>query len=339
MPAFNQLAIYYMESAKKKSGTREQGRRRGLVVAGAKRAKVNQQQLELAALVASQAIQKNGSYAPIHNTAGLIQVQMDNFNGAVKSFAKARSLDPKFFEAHMNYAAVNISFRGFAEAEKAYREAIKQRPDDYEAHLGLALALRGLIDDANFDKQVAATQKELDECKRIDAARPEAYYNEAILTQEYKAKSSGDALKSIPTLEQASAQYEAFIGKAGGEEMFAEAVKRSKDRVTDIGDTIKFIKESEEMRLQDIENEKAMKEQEAQMKAEEEAAKKAEQEAAKAEADAKKAEEEKKKAEEAAKAGAAKPADAKAAPAAPAAAKPADAKAAAPAAAKPAPKK
>lgn len=332
MPAFNQLAIYYMESAKKKSGTREQGRRRALVVAGSKRAKVNQQQLELAALVASQAIQKNANYAPIHNTAGLIQVQMDNFNGAVKSFAKARSLDGKFFEAHMNYAAVNISFRGFAEAEKAYREAVKLRPDDYEAHLGLALALRGLIDDSNFDKQVAATQKELDECKRVDAARPEAYYNEAILTQEYKAKSGADALKSIPTLEQASAQYEAFIGKAGGEDVYAEAVKRSKDRVTDISDTIKFLRESEEMRLQDIENQKAMAEQEAQMKAEEEAAKKAEEEAAKAEAATKKAEDDKKKADEEAKkkaeadakAAAAKPADPKAA----AGAKPADPKAA-----------
>jgi tetratricopeptide (TPR) repeat protein len=258
MPAFNQLSIYYMESAKKNSGSREQGRRRGLVVAGAKRAKVNQQQLELAALVASQAIQKNSSYAPIHNTAGLIQVEMNNFNGAVKSFARARQLDAKFFEAHMNYAAVNISFRGFAEAEKAYREAIKLRPDDYEAHLGLALALRGQIDDSNFDQQVAAAQKELEECKRIDAARPEAYYNEAILTQE----------------------YEAFIGKASGDPTFAEAVKRSKDRVQDIADTIQFIKESEEMRLQDIENEKLAKEEEARMKAEEEAANKADQAAA-----------------------------------------------------------
>lgn len=326
MPAFNQLAIYYMESAKKNSGTREQGRRRGLVVAGAKRAKVNQQQLELAALVASQAIQKSGAYAPIHNTAGLIQVQMDNFNGAVKSFARARALDAKFFEAHMNYAAVNISFRGFAEAEKAYREAIKLRPDDYEAHLGLALALRGLIDDSNFDKQVVAVQKELDECKRIDAARPEAYYNEAILTQEYKAKSSGDALKSIPTLKEAATQYEAFIGKAQGEDAFAEAVKRSKDRVQDISDTIKFIEESEEMRKQEVEHEKAAKEEEARMKAQEEADKKAEEAAKKAEEDAKKK-------AEADKAAAAKPADPKAAAPAPAPA--AGAKAAAPAAAAP----
>ena len=288
MPAFNQLAIYYMESAKKSAGV--EGRRRGLVVAGAKRTKVNQQQLELAALVASQAIQKSGAYAPIHNTAGLIQVQMDNFNGAVNSFARARALDPKFFEAHMNYAAVNLSFRGFAEAEKAYREAIKLRPDDYEAHLGLALAIRGQINDANFDKAVAEVAKELDTCKKLDPSRPEAYYNEAILTQEFRAKASGDPMKSIPTLREAAAQYQAFIGRAEGEAAFAEAVKRSKNRVQDIEDTVKFIEESEQMRLQDIENQKAMEAEAARMKAEEEAAKKAEADAKKAEADAKKAE-------------------------------------------------
>lgn len=288
MPAFNQLSIYYMEMAKRNAG--RSGRRGGLVVAGAKRAKVNQQQLELAALVASQAIQKNGNYAPIHNTAGLIQVQMDNFNGAVKSFAAARSLDPKFFEAHMNYAAVNLSFRGFKEAEEAYRAALKLQPNDYEAHLGLALAVRGQINDANFDKYVAEAQKHLDECKRIDASRPEAYYNEAILTQEYRAKSGGDPLKSIPTLKEAVAQYEAFIGKAEGQEGFAEAVKRSKSRVQDIGDTITFVEEGERLRQEQEAEEARMKEEEERLKKEEAEAKKAEEEAKKAEEAAKKAE-------------------------------------------------
>ena len=107
----------------------------------------------------SQAQQKNPNYAPIHNTTGLIQVELKNFNGAVKSFGRARQLDPKFFEAHMNYAAVNLSFRGFEEAEKAYREALRLRPNEYEAHLGLALALRGQINDGNFDKNVAEARE------------------------------------------------------------------------------------------------------------------------------------------------------------------------------------
>jgi lipoprotein NlpI len=271
MPAFNQLAIYYMELAKQAADKEKTPRRRrGLVVAGAKKAHVNQQQLELAALVASQAIQKNGNYAPIHNTAGLIQVQMDNFNGAVKSFASARTLDPKFFEAHMNYAAVNLSFRGFVEAEKAYREALKLAPGDYEALLGLALAVRGQVNDANFDKYVAESQKYLDECKKVDPSRPESYYNEAILTQEFRAKSSGDIKKSIPTLKDAISRYEAFISKAGGAPEFAEAVKRSKDRIEDIQATIKFIEEGEKARIESEAEEARMKEEEARLKKEEE---------------------------------------------------------------------
>jgi len=320
MPAFNQLAVYYLEQAKKKAGAREAKTRRGkrgMEVSGAKRAEVNEQQLDLAALVASQAQRKNPNYAPIHNTTGLIQVELKNFNGAVKSFARARQLDPKFFEAHMNYAAVNLSFRGYGEAEKAYRDALKLRPKDYEAYLGLALALRGQINDNNFEASVTEAQKYLEEAKKTDSSRAETYYNEAILTHEFRAKRAGD--KAIPLLRKAAQQYSDFVGKASDDPAFAQAVKRSKDRVQDIEDTIKFMEEGEKSRK---EEEAAMKEAEA-IKKQEEAAKKAEEEAAKKAA-----------------AAAPPPADPKAAP--PAGDKPADPKAAPGPAkpdAKPAPKK
>jgi hypothetical protein len=147
----------------------------------------------------------------------------------------------------MNYAAVNLSFRGFDEAEKAYRDALKLRPNEYEAHLGLALALRGAINDSNYDKNVAEAQKHLDEAKKIDGARPETYYNEAILTHEYRSKRGNP----IPMLEKASEQYRAFVEKASDDPVFAAAVKRSKERTQDIDDTIKFIKEGEEARKAD----------------------------------------------------------------------------------------
>ena len=247
MPAFNQLAIYYLELARAKAG-QESGRtkgkrgRRKLVASSSKRVDINEQMLDLAALVASQAQKKNPNYAPIHNTSGLIQVELQNFNGAVKSFGRARNLDPKFFEAHMNYAAVNLSFRGFQEAEKSYREALRMRPNEYEAHLGLALACRGQINDGNFDKYVAESEKALAAAKKIDGQRPEAYYNEAILTQEYKAK-RGNA---VTALEKAARQYDDFVMKAGGDAAFADAVKRAKERTQDIRDTIKFIREGEQ---------------------------------------------------------------------------------------------
>ena len=274
MPAYNQLAVYYLELAKSTSGQgkfRSRRGKRGMEVSGASRGDINEQQLDLAALVASQAQKKNPNYAPIHNTTGLIQVQLKNFNAAVKSFGRARQLDPKFFEAQMNYAAVNLSFRGFEEAEKAYRDALKLRPNEYEAHLGLALALRGQINDGNFDKNVGEAQKHLDEAKKIDGARPETYYNEAILTQEYRAKRGNP----VPMLEKASEQYRAFVEKASDDPVFSAAVKRSKERTQDIEDTIKFIKEGEQAKKED--------------EAAQAAAKEAEKEAAKQKAEADKA--------------------------------------------------
>jgi tetratricopeptide (TPR) repeat protein len=238
-PAFNQLALYYLEMAKMKAGRTGKGK----TATFTKQKKADQAQLELAALVCSQAIRKNPNYAAIHNTAGLIQVEMQTINSAVQSFMTAAKLDPGFFEAQMNYAAVNLSFRGFKQAEDAYRAALKVRPNDYDAHLGLALAIRGQINDANFDKYVADAQAELEQCKKIAPDRAETYYNEAILTQEYKAKGGG--ANAVPMLEQAATIFENFIQRAGSAPEFSVAAKRAKDRAQDIRDTVKFIKEGQ----------------------------------------------------------------------------------------------
>ncbi len=240
MPAFNQLALYYFGSAKKKSGS---GKKFGRTIATnsalAKRGDLAQ--LELAALVCGQAVRKNASYAPIHNTSGLILNELGQINTAVKEFSAAAQLDPHFFEAQMNLAAINLSFRGFDKAEGAYRKALEMHPNDYDAHLGLALALRGQIDDSNYDKQVAAVQSELDACKKIDGARPDAYFNEGILTQEYKAKGAGSTDKAVAVYQQAKQTFQSFMDKASGKPEYDGAVKKTKERMQDIDDTVTFL--------------------------------------------------------------------------------------------------
>ena len=241
MPAFNQLALYYFGSAKKKAsgGGRKFGRTIATNAALAKRGDV--QQLELAALVCSQAVRKTPTYAPIHNTSGLILNELGQVNTAVKEFQAAAQFDPHFFEAQMNLAAINLSFRGFDKAEGAYRKALEMHPNDYDAHLGLALALRGQIDDSNYDKQVAAVQAELDACKKIDNARPDAYFNEGILTQEYKAKGAGGTDKAVAVYQQAKTVFQTFMEKAGGKSEYDGAVKKTKERMQDIDDTVTFL--------------------------------------------------------------------------------------------------
>lgn len=255
MPAFNQLALYYFQLAKKRAGavkgTSKSSKGRQVITHASAQKKADQQQLELAALVCSQAIRKNANYAPIHNTAGLIQNELGQVNGAVAAFATAARLDPKFFEAQMNYAAVNLGFRGFDQAATAYKKALEMRPNDYDAHLGLALAIRGPITGAegNYDQLVAAAQAELDAAKKIDPNRPDAYYNEGILTQEFKAKSGGAKEKTIASLKEAKTIFQTFLEKASGKPEYDGAVKRVKGdgskkdlgRLGDIDDTIAFL--------------------------------------------------------------------------------------------------
>lgn len=176
---------------------------------------------DMAALVASQATLRDPNYAPIHNTAGLVQSAMGKTNIAVRFFRAAAELDPRFFEAQVNLARANLSYHGFQPAEKAFRMALALRPNDYDAHLGLALAIRGQIakgESARIDE----VKSELATCKRIDASRPEAYFNEAILAQEYEA-----------SFDRAIALMGAFKERAAGKRDLADAMKRADERIED----------------------------------------------------------------------------------------------------------
>jgi tetratricopeptide (TPR) repeat protein len=95
-PAQNQLALYYFKQAKKRAGVIDSGKRQ-IATNAALGKRANVQELELAALVCSQAIRKNPGYAPIHNTAGLIQNELGLVNGAVAEFKQAATLDPRLF--------------------------------------------------------------------------------------------------------------------------------------------------------------------------------------------------------------------------------------------------
>jgi Flp pilus assembly protein TadD len=240
MPAFNQLAVYYLESAKKKAGQKTRGGR--VTAASERKNKADPQMLELAQLVCSQALRKNPSYAPVYNTTGLIMAELGDLSQAARSFASARKLDPKFFEAHMNYAAVNLQFRGFEQAEEAYKQALKLQPNEFEAHLGRALALRGLINDSNFDQMLAESAKEIAEARRLDADRPETYYNEAILTQEFKARQG----ESEPMLLKAKGLFDDFIKKASGKDEYKDAAARATERIKDIDQMVEFNRQTKE---------------------------------------------------------------------------------------------
>jgi tetratricopeptide (TPR) repeat protein len=232
-PAMNQMALYYLARARGKSisgGTAAQ-----------ESADAQPSLATLAVSICEQGAQRYPRFAPIHNTIGLILAALHKHKAALAEFDKARTLDVRFFDAQMNYGDASLVIHDFARAEDAYRKATGLRPNDYGAHQGLAFALRGQVNDTNFDRQVAAAQAELDACKKIDPARPDAYYNEGILTQEFKAKNAGDTTRAIGVYSSAKALFAAFIEKAGSRPEYSGAIKKAKERSQDIEDTILFL--------------------------------------------------------------------------------------------------
>jgi tetratricopeptide (TPR) repeat protein len=220
MPAFNQFALYYFARARRHPG--------GPLM----------EELDRAALVCSQAEARDASYAPIHNTAGIILFAMGNPSGAARELETAVTLDPRLFEAHVNLGNVNLSFRGWPRAEQAFRAALALRPDDYGAHLGLALSLRGELPPTTPPAAaLAAVHAELAACERISPSRPDAYFNEAILVTEYEAPADAQG----ESLRRARALLETFLAKAGNDPAYADARRTATERLEDIGRAETFI--------------------------------------------------------------------------------------------------
>ena len=190
LPAFNHMALLYLE----------RGRQRGGRAA-----------LDLAEVVCRQAQLNDRDYAPIYNTWGLVKMEKEEVNEALRYFQRALELDPNFYEAQMNFGAITLSFRGYSDARTAFTRATELRSNDYDATIGLGAAQRGL-------EQYPEAQATYERAIQIDGDRPEAYFNIGLIHHEYL---NGQ----IPDLEQALNYYRQFVQKAGDNPTYAEAVE------------------------------------------------------------------------------------------------------------------
>jgi tetratricopeptide (TPR) repeat protein len=232
----------------------------------------NEKKLDLAEVVCSQAQKINANYAPIYNTWGLIDLRRKEIIGAAAKFQKAFSLDPKMFEAYMNFAQITIGFRGYEDARSAFTKALELQPKSFDATIGLAVAYRGL-------EQKDKAEEYYNKAKDLNPNRPESYYNLGVLYQDFKDGTT-DQMK------KARAFYEQFLQRAGSEERYKAkvddvkrrcAVVKGKRRPTDkciagrfqnIEDYLQALKDMEEMEKLQKEGERQQAELEAQQKKE-----------------------------------------------------------------------
>jgi tetratricopeptide (TPR) repeat protein len=247
LPAFNEMALLYLQQAQD-----------------------NKKMLDLAEVVCSQAQKIDANFAPIYNTWGLIDLRRDEIISAAAKFQRAFELDPRMFEAYMNFAQITIGFRGYEDARNAFTKALELQPKSFDATVGLGVAYRGL-------EQKDKAEEFYNKARELDPKRPEPYYNLGLLYQDFK-DSSADQVK------KARAFYEQFLGRVGGQERYRHVVddikrrckvvkgqRRPADkciagRFQNIEDYLSALKDMEEMERLQKESERQQAELEAQEK-------------------------------------------------------------------------
>lgn len=188
LPALNQLARIYLEWSDERPELRD-----------------------LAQMVCRQAQLIDATYAPIYNTWALIDVSRGDITGAAAKLERAVTLDPELYEAWMNFAQITLSQRAYTDAARAFRAALALRSRSYDAAVGLGVALRGLSEPEDAELSYRAAVE-------IDADRPEAWFDLAVLYHEHRDG-------SVEELEQALEFYREFVERSRGEPTFAETTE------------------------------------------------------------------------------------------------------------------
>ncbi|NOY90107.1 MAG: tetratricopeptide repeat protein [Deltaproteobacteria bacterium] len=189
LPAFSEMALLYLDQSR--TNDRE----------------VRQSSLDLAEVVCRQAQLIDRNYAPIYNTWGLAKMRKGDIIEALRLFERAVALDDDMFEAHMNFAEITLSFRGYEDARRSFARAVALRPQSYDAVIGLGAAQRGL---EHFDQAKAQYEHAIE----LDSNRPEAYYNLGVLYHNYMDG-------TVPMLERAKGYFQQFVEKAGSRRRYA----------------------------------------------------------------------------------------------------------------------
>lgn len=129
---------------------------------------------ELAKSIITGAVKLDPERADLFNTAGLIELRLDNKAGALANFQQAIKLRPSYPEAHNNLGVLYHAARDYAGAEEAFKQAIRDFPDFKEAYLNLGNAYKG---GTKYKDAELAFKKTLS----IDPAYPDGYFNLGVL--------------------------------------------------------------------------------------------------------------------------------------------------------------
>jgi tetratricopeptide (TPR) repeat protein len=171
----------------------------------------NRNRLDLARLVLDEAKRLDPKNPAIQNAFGTLAVRRKQTNVAVALFqAAAGDLDASF-----NLALLSLSIRKW----DAARQLLAKVTPTYDSAIALAVALRGA-------KRFVDAEGEYARAIRIDARRPDAYFNLGLLYMHHIASAAADLPRSLVAYRKAQEHFANAIKHAGTSALGTTAKQR-----------------------------------------------------------------------------------------------------------------
>lgn len=121
----------------------------------------------------------------VYNLLGMMEMKMDQFTDAIRSYGRAVDLDPKSVDAQVGLAKAKWAAGMRVQADAEFQDLLKQHSNDaavYESY-GTSL-LNSAIDNSMLSHAGALLQKAV----QLDASRPEAHYQLGLLELKKNAE-------------------------------------------------------------------------------------------------------------------------------------------------------
>lgn len=115
----------------------------------------------------------SSAQSEVYNLLGMVEMKMDQFTDAVRSYNRAVELDPKSIDAQVGVASAKWAAGMRSEAESQFQVLLKQHPREaavYESY-GTSL-LSSATDDAMLEHSEVLLRKAVN----LDSSRPEPHY-------------------------------------------------------------------------------------------------------------------------------------------------------------------
>lgn len=179
---------------------------------------------ELAKSIVGSAVELQPNRAELFYTAGLIEVELENDQGAIVNFRKAIEIRPQYPEARNNLGVLYQKARDYESAEEEFKNAIRAYPDFKEAYLNLGNAYKG---GTKYKDAELAFKKALS----IDPQFADAHFNLGILYMDGEVPGMDTITRYQKAIESLNAYKAAARGKMSADDPVDKYIGQAKKAI------------------------------------------------------------------------------------------------------------